>query len=188
MTDIYSGPWARYAGTRTWLMKSEPDVFSIDDLKKSGTTTWEGVRNFTARNFMRDGMKLGDLVLYYHSNSEPSGVAGVAKVSRLAYPDPTQFQKKSEYFDPGAKKDDPRWLMVEVAFVEKFAEVVSLETLKNDAALKGMLVIAKGQRLSVQPVEAHHFARVLALASEPSPSGRGLGEGPSKRGKRPPAP
>ncbi len=158
-----TGPSAKWNGTRTWLMKSEPDVYAIEDLEKDGTTTWEGVRNYTARNFMKDGMELGDLVLYYHSNAEPSGVAGVAKVSRLAYADPTQFQKKSEYYDPGAKKDDPRWLMVEVAFVERFASVVSLETLKGDAALKGMLVTAKGQRLSVQPVTAAHFARVVAL-------------------------
>ena len=158
------GPWAKYAATRTWLMKSEPDVFSIEDLEKTGTTTWEGVRNFTARNFMRDGMKLSDLVLFYHSNAEPSGIAGIAKVSRPAYPDPTQFQKKSEYFDPGAKKDDPRWLMVDVAFVERFESVVPLETLKKDAALTTMLVVQKGQRLSVQPVDAAHFARVVALA------------------------
>ncbi len=146
-----------------WLMKSEPDVYSIDDLARDGTTTWEGVRNFTARNFMRDGMKVGDLVLYYHSNAEPSGVAGIAKVSRLAYPDPTQFDEKSEYFDPTAKKDEPRWLMVEVAFVEKFPAFVSLETLKKDEALAEMLVVQKGQRLSVQPVEKKHFERVVAM-------------------------
>jgi predicted RNA-binding protein with PUA-like domain len=144
-------------------MKSEPDVYSIDDLARDGSTTWEGVRNFTARNFMRDGMKLGDLVLYYHSNAEPSGVAGIAKVSKLAYPDPTQFAKKSPYFDETAKKDDPRWLMVEVAFVEKLPKLVSLEALKKDKALAKMLVVQKGQRLSVQPVDAKHFERVVAL-------------------------
>jgi predicted RNA-binding protein with PUA-like domain len=149
--------------TAYWLMKSEPEVYSIDDLRRDGHTTWEGVRNFTARNFMRDGMKLGDLVLYYHSNAEPSGVAGVAKVHRLAYPDPTQFEKKSEYFDPTAKKDDPRWLMVEVAFVEKFATFVSLDALKKDKSLAKMLVVQKGQRLSVQPVEKKHFDRVVAM-------------------------
>lgn len=149
--------------TGHWLMKSEPDVFSIDDLKKARTTTWEGVRNFTARNFMRDGMKIGDLVLYYHSNADPSGVAGIAKVSRLAYPDPTQFDPKSEYYDATAKKDEPRWLMVEVAFVEKFPTLVSLERLKKEKSLAKMLVVQKGQRLSVQPVEAKHFERVVAL-------------------------
>lgn len=149
--------------TGHWLMKSEPDVFSIDDLKKARTTTWEGVRNFTARNFMRDGMKIGDLVLYYHSNADPSGVAGLAKVSKLAYPDPTQFDPKSEYYDATAKKDEPRWLMVEVAFVEKFPTLVSLERLKKEKSLAKMLVVQKGQRLSVQPVEAKHFERVVAL-------------------------
>ena len=146
-----------------WLMKSEPEVYSIDDLRRDGSTTWEGVRNFTARNFMRDGMKVGDQVLYYHSNAEPSGVAGIAKVHRLAYPDPTQFEKKSEYYDPTAKKDDPRWLMVEVAFVEKFSTFVSLDALKKDRALAKMLVVQKGQRLSVQPVEKKHFDRVVAM-------------------------
>ncbi len=150
--------------TRHWLMKSEPDVYSIDDLSRDGHTTWEGVRNFTARNFMRDAMLVGDLVLYYHSNAEPSGIAGVARVHKLAYADATQFDKKSEYYDPTAKKDDPRWVMVEVAFVEKFATFVSLEALKKDKALKQMLVVQKGQRLSVQPVEKKHFDRVMALA------------------------
>lgn len=149
---------------RYWLMKSEPDVFSIDDLVRDGSTSWEGVRNYQARNMMRDEMQLGDLVLYYHSNAEPSGVAGVAKISRLAYPDPTQFDRKSEYFDEGSKKDDPRWLMVDVAIVEKLPRVVPLAELKDDPALDGMLVIKKGQRLSVQPVEKAHFARVLELA------------------------
>ncbi|AKF10524.1 EVE domain-containing protein [Sandaracinus amylolyticus] len=149
---------------KLWLMKSEPDVFSIQDLARDRTTTWEGVRNYQARNFMRDDMKVGDLVLYYHSNADPSGVAGVARVAKLAYPDPTQFDPKSEYYDEGSPKDDPRWLMVDVEFVEAFDEVVSLDRLKSDKALDGMLVIKKGQRLSVQPVEKKHFARVLKLA------------------------
>lgn len=149
--------------TSYWLMKSEPDVYSLDDLARDGTTSWEGVRNFTARNFMRDGMKVGDLVLYYHSNADPSGVAGIAKVHRLAYPDPTQFDPKSDYYDATAKKDDPRWLMVDVAFVEKFSTFVPLETLKKDKSLAKMLVVQKGQRLSVQPVEKKHFERVATL-------------------------
>jgi predicted RNA-binding protein with PUA-like domain len=153
--------------TSYWLMKSEPDVYSLADLERDGSTTWEGVRNFTARNFMRDGMKLGELVLYYHSNAEPSGVAGLAKISKLAYPDPTQFVKKSPYFDPTAKKDDPRWLMVDVAYVETFPTFVSLDVLKKDKALAKMLVVQKGQRLSVQPVEQKHFDRVCALGGVP---------------------
>jgi predicted RNA-binding protein with PUA-like domain len=148
---------------KLWLMKSEPDVYSIDDLERDRTTTWEGVRNFTARNFLRD-MQAGDLALYYHSNSDEIGVAGVMKIARTAYPDPTQFQKKSPYFDETSKKDDPRWSMVDVAFVERFRSIVTLEALKSDPALAGMLVIRKGQRLSVQPVERAHFARVLGMA------------------------
>lgn len=149
-------------------MKSEPDVFSIDDLARDGSTSWEGVRNYTARNFMRDGMQLGDLVLYYHSNAEPSGVAGIAKVSRLAYPDPTQFDPKSEYHDPGVTKEEPRWLMVDVAFVERFPTFVTLDAIKAEPALAKMLVVQKGQRLSVQPVDEAHFARVVAMGHAPA--------------------
>lgn len=147
-----------------WLMKSEPDVFSIDDLKRDGETTWEGVRNYVARNFMRDGMSLGDLVLYYHSNAEPSGIAGVGRISGMAEPDPFQFDPKSDYYDAESKKDDPRWLMVRVAFEKKLPRTVTLDELKADPQLATMLVIQKGQRLSVQPVEKAHFDRVLALA------------------------
>lgn len=149
---------------RFWVMKSEPDVFSIDDLKREKTTGWDGVRNYQARNSMRDDMQLGDLVLYYHSNAEPSGVAGVAKVVGLAVPDPTQFDKKSEYFDASSTKAAPTWLMVTVGFVEKFGEVVPLAALKADRALEGMPLLQKGQRLSVLPTSKAHFARVLALA------------------------
>lgn len=148
---------------KLWLIKSEPDVFSIQDLARERTTTWEGVRNYTARNFMRDGMRVGDLCLYYHSNADPSGVAGIARVSREAYPDPTQFDRKSQYFDEGAKKDEPRWLMVEVEHVETLPRFVPLEDLKKEKSLASMLVVQKGQRLSVQPVEKPHFAKVLAM-------------------------
>ncbi|MDX2008566.1 MAG: EVE domain-containing protein [Myxococcaceae bacterium] len=147
-----------------WLMKSEPDVFSIDDLERDGTTGWEGVRNYQARNFMRDEMAAGDLVLYYHSNAEPSGVAGVAKVAGPAIADPTQFDKKSEYYDAASKKADPTWQMVTVAFVEKFPRVLSLAELKAEPSLAGMGVLQKGQRLSVMPVTKAHFAAVLKLA------------------------
>jgi predicted RNA-binding protein with PUA-like domain len=147
-----------------WLMKSEPDVFSIDDLERDGTTGWEGVRNYQARNFMRDQMAVGDLVLYYHSNAEPSGVAGLAKVAGPAMVDPTQFDRKSEYFDAASKKTDPTWKMVTVAFVEKFPRVVSLAELKAEKALAGMGVLQKGQRLSVMPVSKPHVATVLKLA------------------------
>ncbi len=149
---------------RYWLMKSEPEVYSISDLEKDGTSGWEGVRNYTARNSMRDDMKEGELVLYYHSNAKPPGVAGVAKVHGGPVPDPSQFDKKSEYYDATSKKDDPRWLMARIAFVEKFKNVVPLDVLKADASLSGMPVLQKGQRLSVQPVSPEHFARVLKLA------------------------
>ena len=147
-----------------WLMKSEPDVYSIDDLERDGTESWEGVRNYQARNFMRD-MREGDLVLFYHSNAKPPGVAGVCRISREAYPDDTQFDRKSQYYDSKSKKDDPRWSMVDVTFIEKFAEEVSLQALKDDPALDGMRVTQKGSRLSVQPVDKKHFQRVLKMAS-----------------------
>jgi predicted RNA-binding protein with PUA-like domain len=149
---------------KLWLMKSEPEVYSIDDLARDSSTTWEGVRNFQARNYLRNDARTGDLVLFYHSNADPSGVAGLARVSREAYPDPTQFQKKSPYYDETSSPDDPRWSMVDVEFVEKFDQVLPLETLKNDPKLGKMLVVQKGQRLSVQPVERTHFAHVLSLA------------------------
>lgn len=144
-----------------WLMKSEPDVFSIDDLKKQKQTTWDGVRNYQARNFMMNEMKVGDQVLFYHSNAKPPGIAGLATVSKNAEPDPTQFDKKSEYFDPKATKEKPRWFCVKVKFQEKFKELLPLEELKSDKALKDMLVVQKGQRLSIQPVKEKDFKYIL---------------------------
>ncbi len=129
-----------------WLMKSEPGVYSIDDLKKDGKTCWDGVRNFQARNFMRDKMKRGDLVLFYHSNAEPPGVAGVARVCREGYPE-----------------KNPLWSMVDVEFVEKFPHFVPLEEIKAHPKLKGMLVVKRGMRLSVQPVDKKHFEIIRKL-------------------------
>lgn len=149
---------------RTWLVKSEPDVYSIDALKKDGHTGWTGVRNFTARNCMRDQMQEGDLVIFYHSNAEPPGIAGLAKVHGKPVPDPTQFDKKSDYYDDTSDRAAPRWVMAQLAFVEKFAKFIPLEVLKADASLEGMALLQKGQRLSVQPVSPEHFARVLKLA------------------------
>ncbi|MCB9603277.1 MAG: EVE domain-containing protein [Sandaracinus sp.] len=146
-----------------WLMKSEPDVFSIEDLEKKKSEGWDGVRNYQARNYMRE-MREGDLVLFYHSNAKPSGVAGVATIVGEAKPDPTQFDPKSDYFDEKSKREEPRWDLVEVGFVERFEDVIPLETLKADAKLEGMLVTRKGSRLSVTPVEKAHFERVLKLA------------------------
>lgn len=140
-----------------WLMKSEPDVYSIDKLSKDKTTPWEGVRNYQARNFMMKDMELGDLVLFYHSNAEPPGVAGIAKVSKIAFPDKTQFDKKSEYFDAKATKEKPIWFCVEVEFVSKFKNLVSLSDLRDNEKLSDMVVLQKGSRLSVQPVDKKHF-------------------------------
>ncbi|MEY2936373.1 MAG: hypothetical protein RL033_7122, partial [Pseudomonadota bacterium] len=143
-----------------WLMKSEPEVFSIQALQRDGRTHWEGVRNYQARNHLR-AMKVADLVLFYHSNADPPGVAGVARVCREAYPDPSQFDPKSDYYDPASKQAEPRWSLVDVEFVEELAQFVPLEVLKADESLDGMLVIKRGMRLSVQPVEREHFVRVL---------------------------
>ena len=151
---------------RYWLMKSEPDVFSISDLEKQKTTSWENVRNYQARNYMTQGMKLGDRALYYHSNAEPSGIAGVCEIVKLAYPDPTQVDAKSEYFDEGATVDAPRWFMVDVGFVERFQSVISLDAMKANAALEGMLVLQKGTRLSITPVTQAHFESVLRMTRD----------------------
>lgn len=150
-------------GARYWLMKTEPDAFSIAKLKKLGRAPWDGVRSFQARNHMQ-AMKLGDLSLFYHSSTDPPGVVGVSRVVREAYPDHTQFDRKSKYYDPRAKPDAPRWFMVDVEFVERFPNMITLEQLKADPALASMLVVRRGMRLSVQPVESDHMRHVLALA------------------------
>jgi predicted RNA-binding protein with PUA-like domain len=144
-------------------MKSEPSVFSIDDLKKLKNTLWEGVRNYQARNFMTQEMSVGDKVLFYHSNAEPTGIAGIARVSGPAVPDPTQFDKKSEYFEKRATKEKPVWFCVEVEFESRFAKVFKLEKIKADSKLSEMLVIKKGQRLSIQPVKKTDFEYILSL-------------------------
>lgn len=146
-----------------WLMKSEPSTYSIDDLEREGVTPWDGIRNYQSRNFMRDDMKVGDEVLFYHSNAKPPGVAGLARVSKTSYPDHTALDPDSKYHDPKATEDEPIWCMVDVEFVERFADVVSLEELKANPDLEGMLVTRRGQRLSIQPVEAEHFRTVRKL-------------------------
>jgi predicted RNA-binding protein with PUA-like domain len=149
-----------------WLVKSEPDVYSIDDLARDRRTEWDGVRNYQARNYMRDEMAVDDLVLFYHSNAEPTGIAGLARVCSDAHPDATQFDRKSEYYDPAARHHDPRWMHVDVELVERFGSIVTLETLKAHAGeLDGMMVIKRGVRFSVQPVDKAHFALVLKLAN-----------------------
>jgi len=148
---------------RRWLMKSEPSVFSIDDLARVKRTSWDSVRNYQARNLLRDDVKVGDEVLFYHSSADPAGVAGVARIARAAYPDPSQFDKKSEYFDPKAARDAPPWVVVDVEFVRKLPRVVTLAELKANPALAEMVVTKRGSRLSVQPVTAAEFAAVLAM-------------------------
>ncbi|MEX0798406.1 MAG: EVE domain-containing protein [Bacteriovoracaceae bacterium] len=151
---------------RYWLFKSEPDEFSIDDLEKERIALWEGVRNYQARNFMRDNCAQGDLVLFYHSSCKHTGVAGLAKISREAIPDPSQFDPKSPYFDSKADAQTPRWHCVEVQFQERFKEVVSLSKIKENPRLRTMLLAQKGSRLSIQPVEQEEFKEVLRMARQ----------------------
>ena len=148
---------------RYWLMKTEPDVFSIDDLKSQKTTPWEGVRNYQARNFMRDEMKKGDLVLIYHSNAKPPGIAGIGVVSKEAFPDHFAWDKKSKYYDPKSTKENPRWMMVEIKFKKKFKEILSLSEIKETKGLEEMLILRKGNRLSITPVEKKHFEQIIGM-------------------------
>jgi predicted RNA-binding protein with PUA-like domain len=148
---------------RYWLMKCEPSAYTIADLERDGTTSWEGVRNFQARNFMRDQMQLDDPVLFYASNAAPSGVTGLAKIARAGYPDAFAWKKGHKYFDQGSSKDNPTWYTVDIAFVEKFPEIVSLDTLKQTKGLEKMMVTQKGSRLSVQPVTKAEYDIVVRL-------------------------
>jgi predicted RNA-binding protein with PUA-like domain len=147
---------------RYWLMKSEPDSYSIDDLERDGTTHWDGVRNYKARNNMR-AMRVGDEVLFYHSSASPPGVVGVARVCRDAYPDPAQFDEKSKYHDAKSTREEPRWDMVDVEFVAKAKETVGLPEIKAEAALADMELVRYG-RLSVQSVKKEEFERVKRMA------------------------
>ncbi len=154
------------ASTRYWLMKSEPESYSIDDLKRVKKTHWDGVRNYQVRNFMRDQMKVGDQVLFYHSSAEPPGVAGLAQVCKAAYPDSTAWNPKDHHFDPKSDPAKPTWLMVDLKFVEKFPQFVSLQALRENPKLKDLLVLKRGQRLSVQPVEKAHFEIIRKMGRE----------------------
>ena len=155
-------------GVNYWLVKSEPDVFSIDDLAaaKQKTTCWDGVRNYQARNSLRDEMKLGDQVLFYHSNTKPPGIAGVAEVVREGYPDPTAWDEKNDHFDPKSKPEDPTWFMVDIRLVEKFPRELGLPELKSVSALEGMVLLQRGSRLSVQPVTKKQFEIICKLAKQ----------------------
>ncbi len=149
-----------------WLMKCEPTAYTIDDLARDGWTSWEGVRNHQARTFMRDKMQVGDGVLFYSSNSDPSGVTGIAKITKSGHPDHFAWKKGHKYFDARSTKTFPIWHMVEIAFVERFAATVPLSTLKADRRLTRMLVIKKGSRLSVQPVRKVEFDIVVSHGRE----------------------
>ncbi|MDP6865190.1 MAG: EVE domain-containing protein [Candidatus Poseidoniaceae archaeon] len=147
---------------RHWLMKSEPDVYPFSQLVEDGRTHWDGVRNYQARNTMRDDMKVGDLVLFYHSNTKPPHVAGLARVCREGYPDHTSWDVSSKYFDEKSSPDNPRWMMVDIEPIQGF-EMISLPDLKANPALEGMPLLARGQRLSVQPVDQEHFQIVCEM-------------------------
>jgi predicted RNA-binding protein with PUA-like domain len=148
---------------RYWLMKCEPSAYTIEDLERDGTTTWEGVRNYQARNFMRDQMQVGDPVLFYASNADPSGVTGLARIARAGYPDPFAWKKGHKYFDAASTPEKPLWYLVDLAFVERFPEVVPLDTLKQTKGLEKMVVTQKGSRLSVQPVTKPEYDIVVKL-------------------------
>jgi predicted RNA-binding protein with PUA-like domain len=152
-----------HVSRRYWLMKCEPAAYSIDDLARDGRTSWEGVRNYQARNFMRDEMQEGDGVLFYASNADPSGVSGLAEIARAAYPDQFAWTRGHKYFDERSTKDRPLWYMVDLSFVAAFPAIVSLETLKSTPGLEHMVVTRKGSRLSVQPVTRAEYDIVVRL-------------------------
>jgi predicted RNA-binding protein with PUA-like domain len=154
---------------RYWLMKCEPAAYTIDDLARDKRTSWEGVRNYQARNFIRDEMQEGDDVLFYASNADPSGVVGLARIVRAAYPDPFALKKGHKYYDAKSSAEKPLWYSVDIGYVARFPHVISLETLKHTKGLEQMMVIRKGSRLSVQPVTRQEFEIVARL-------GRGRGK------------
>jgi predicted RNA-binding protein with PUA-like domain len=156
---------------RCWLMKSEPSTFSFDDLLAAPerTTPWDGIRNYQARNYMRDEMRPGDEVLFYHSNAAPPGVVGLAEVASQAYDDPSQFDPSSRYADETSTREAPRWQLVDVRAVRPLARMVTLEEIKADPELRGMEVARRGSRLSITTVDPEHLDRIVALADAPPP-------------------
>lgn len=145
-----------------WLMKSEPDEFSIDDLKNVTQEPWDGVRNYQARNFMRDDMQVGDQVLFYHSNCDVPGIVGIAKVASEPYPDPTAFDPEDKHYDPKSDPDNPRWILVDVAYVRHTDRTISLKELKAMPELEEFQLVKRGNRLSVMPVSKTHFDTIIA--------------------------
>ncbi len=147
----------------SWLMKSEPDVYSIDDLQRDGREMWDSIRNYQARNMMRDDMRIGDEVFFYHSSCKEPGVVGIARVASKPYPDPVQFDKKSRYFDAKSDKNDPRWILVDVEFVRKLKRNITLTDIKAEKSLEDMILVRRGNRLSIMPVEKKHWDKILSL-------------------------
>jgi predicted RNA-binding protein with PUA-like domain len=146
-----------------WLMKSEPDVYGIDDMERDGREMWDSIRNYQARNMMRDDMKIGDEVFFYHSNCKEPGIVGITRVASKPYPDPVQFDKKSRYFDPKSTKDNPRWILVDVEFVRKLSRTITLAEIKAEKSFEDMILTRKGNRLSIMPVETKHWKKILSL-------------------------
>jgi predicted RNA-binding protein with PUA-like domain len=164
---------ARSTARQYWLVKSEPDCFSFEDLQNAPgqTTCWSGVRNYQARNFMRDGMKKGDGVLFYYSSAEPPGVVGVAEVAREAYPDHTALDPKDDHFDPKSSPENPIWSMVDIKAVKKFDNFLSLNDLRHVRALEGMELLKRGSRLSVQPVSAKEWETICEMGTRAAARG-----------------
>jgi predicted RNA-binding protein with PUA-like domain len=146
-----------------WLMKSEPDVYSIDDLERDGREMWDSIRNYQARNMMRDDMRIGDEVFFYHSSCKEPGITGIARVASEPYPDPTQFDPDSKYFDPKSGKDNPRWILVDVEFVRKLKQPITLTRIKAQPGLEDMVLTRRGNRLSIMPVSQEHWDLILTI-------------------------
>ena len=146
-----------------WLMKSEPDAYSIDDLERDGREMWDGIRNYQARNMMRDDMQVGDEAFFYHSACKEPAIVGVMRIASEPYPDPTQFDPESKYYDPKSTEEEPRWCLVDVEFVRKLSRPLTLAELKSDPGLEGMILLRRGNRLSIMPVEENHRDRILEL-------------------------
>jgi len=149
-----------------WLVKSEPGAYSIDDLVKDKKTHWDGVRNYQARNFIRDDMKKGDKVLFYHSNADPNAVVGVCEIVKEGYPDFTAFDPEEKHFDPKSKKEEPAWFMVDIKLIKKFKQPITLSEIKQNPKLQNMRLVQRGNRLSVMPIEKNEFTEILKMSEK----------------------
>jgi predicted RNA-binding protein with PUA-like domain len=152
-----------------WLMKSEPDEYSIDDLERDGSTYWDGIRNYQVRNMIRDDMQIGDEAIFYHSNCKPPAAVGVMRIISDAYPDPTQFDPDDPHFDPRSDAADPRWLLRDVGYVRHLPRAVSLQEMREHPGLEGFQLLRRGNRLSIVPVSEEHWALIMALAAGSGP-------------------